>query len=324
MLRQMASNRPLLYKFACFLSFFIYIDMSMNNQLQTIHLDPLKHTDSVEEFLDYFHLPHKNPDLVFLQEILQHFAQIPYENISKIIKLNQNWDSDLTRIRFPEEVIENHISSKLGGTCFSLTFFLQSILAQNGFTCYPVMADMRAGANSHCCLIVIVGSVKYLVDPGYLLTQPMEINPQNPKLFRNAFSGVELRFDGTTATYNLFTFNKNDSRWRYRFQDRSVSSEEFLQHWLASFGWNSMHGICLTKVMKDGMLYIRKDFMRETTFSERKNFNIKRNYHAAIQENFGIDKQLVEQAQTALRENLEWKKELGLWIQRKEPDSVSP
>lgn len=280
----------------------------MNNHLQTIHLDPLKHTDRVEEFLDYFHLPPKKPDIVFLQEILRRFAKIPYENISKIIKLNQNWDSEAGRIRLSEEVIEDHVSNQLGGTCFSLTFFLQSILTQNGFTCYPVMADMRAGKNIHCCLIVALNSVKYLVDPGYLLTLPMEINSQKPKFFRNE---LELRYDHSSAKYNLFTFNKKDCKWRYRFRDRAVPSEEFLQHWLASFGWNSMHGICLTKVIKDGMIYIHKDFMRETTFSDKRNFNIKRNYHASIHEYFGIDKQIVEQAQAALQDNLERKKSWG-------------
>jgi hypothetical protein len=44
--------------------------------------------------------------------------------------------------------------------------------------------------------------------------------------------------------------------------------------------------------------------MRETTFSGKKNFNVKRTLHAAIQENFGIDKQIVEQAEVALNENL--------------------
>jgi len=286
----------------------------MNNHLQTIQLDPTKHTDSLHYFVDYFKLPAKISGLIFLQEILECFAQIPYENISKIIKLSRNLDSQVSKIRFPEEVIEGHISSKLGGTCFSLTFFLQSILAQNGFTCYPVMADMNAGKNIHCCLIVVLDSVKYLIDPGYLLTQPMELNPQKPKLFRNEFSGMELRFHPSSETWDLFTFNKKECKWRYRFRDRAVPSEEFLQHWLASFGWNSMHGICLTKVMKNGMLYIHKNFMRETTFSDKRNFNIKRNYHTAIHENFGIDKQIVEQAQAALYDNLERKKELGLWV----------
>jgi len=281
-------------------------------------LDSNTHRDAVHEFFDFFKLRTQSPRLEFLQEILDRFATIPYENISKIIKLNQQWDAEVERIRLPEEVIAHHIDEKLGGTCFSLTFYLQAILTQNNFRCYPVMADMRAGENIHCCLIVLLDGVKYLVDPGYLLTQPMEINPGKPKLFRTEFSGVELRYDALTQKYNLFTFDKNERKWRYCFRDRPTPADEFLQHWLASFGWNSMHGICLTRVLKGGLLYVHKTFMRETTFSEKKNYNIKRNYHAAIREHFGIEKEIVEQAQVALADNMKRERESGLWVPKEE------
>jgi arylamine N-acetyltransferase len=264
--------------------------------------------------MEFFQLQPKSPGLIFLQEILQQFASLPYENISKIIKLHQHWEAPTRRLRLPEVIIDDHIAYKLGGTCFSLTFFLQSILAQHGFACYPVMADMRAGRNTHCALVVTLDAAKYLVDPGYLLTQPMEINPQKPRLFRTEFAGVELRFDAPTQSYDLFTFNRNELKWRYRFLDRPVPPQEFLQHWLASFGWNSMHGICLTRVMNGGMIYVRNAFMRETTFSGKRNVNIKRNYHAAIHEIFGIDEQIIEQAQAALAENLNRKKFAGTII----------
>ncbi|MFQ6113711.1 MAG: arylamine N-acetyltransferase, partial [bacterium] len=278
---------------------------------QEITLDPTIHKDGVQYFMDFFRLRAENPALSFLQEILVHFSNIPYENISKIIKLNQAWDSR-EKIRLPEEVIDEHVAFKLGGTCFSLTFFLQTILTQNGFVCYPVMADMRAGRNIHCCLIVILDSLKYLVDPGYLLTQPMEMNPRKRRLYRTEFTGVELRFDARSQRYDLFTFNRNEMKWRYRFQDKPVLPNEFLQHWLASFTWNTMHGICLTKVMNGGLIFVHKTFMRETAFTGKRNFNIKRNYHATINEIFGIDKQLIEQAQVALNENLERERALGL------------
>ncbi len=289
----------------------------MRNESHSIIINPADYTDAVHHFMQFFRLRGKNPQLSFLQEILKQFAGIPYENISKIIKLNEHWYSVTEKIRLPQEVMQDHISLQLGGTCFSLTFYLQSILTQHGFTCYPVMADMRAGRNIHCCLIVILDSVKYLVDPGYLLTQPMELNPRKPKLFRSEFAGVELHFNHENQSYELFTFNKNEIKWRYRFQDRPVPSEEFLQHWLKSFDLNSMHGICLTKVMNGGLIYVHKKFMRETTINGKRNFNIKRNYHTTINDIFGIDKQIIEQAQFALEENLKRERDLGIWVPKK-------
>lgn len=289
--------------------------MELIKDINGFHLEPFRHRDGVQMFLDYFHLPPRKAGLRFLQEILERFATLPYENISKIIQLHDNWDR-LEKLRLPEQVMADHIAHRLGGTCFSLTFFLQAILTQHGFGCYPVMADMRAGRNIHCALIVLLDGVKYLVDPGYLLTRPMELNPQKPRLYRTEFTGVELRYDLDTARYSLFTFDKMETKWRYHFSDYPTPPEEFLRHWLASFGWNSMHGICLTKVMHGGLIYVRQTFMRETTFAGKRNIHIKKNYHAAINEVFGIEPQLIERAQWALAENLARKREMGLWVPR--------
>jgi arylamine N-acetyltransferase len=279
-------------------------------------LDPSRHQPGVDRFFDHFHVNTETPGLALLEEILHHFAGLPYENISKIIKANAHWGEYTRSIRLPEEVIADHISCQLGGTCFSLTFFLQAILSNSGFECYPVMADMRAGNNIHCCMIVLMDGRKYLVDPGYLLTRPMELNPDNPRLFNTKFAGVELRYDTQQKTYELYTFNELEMKWRYRFRDKPVADQEFLQHWLASFRWNSMHYLCLTKVYDNGLLYIRKDFMRETRFSKKKNYNVKHNLPEAVEDNFGIDREIVAKAQAALSDNLEKERESGLWVPR--------
>ncbi len=290
----------------------IFCNFLMITNQQQISLDLTAHHNGVESFLDFFKLQQKKPDLISLQKILLHFANLPYENLSKIIKLNNYWDSE-NKIRLPEEVMEDYISHKLGGTCFSLTFFLQSILNFYGFVCYPVMADMSAGKNIHSCLIVVLGSVKYLVDPGYLLKKPMEINPEKHQLTNYKFTGVKLKFDQKNHSYNLFTFNNFETKWRYRFQDKPVSHDEFLRHWLASFRWNSMHRIYLTKTVDEGLFFVCGNFMRKTTFDGKQNFNIRNNFHETINDVFGIDKELSEQAMTTLKANFEKERALGLW-----------
>ena len=284
----------------------------MINDHQKILLDLTAHHNGVVCFLDFFKLERKRPDLISLQEILLYFANLPYENLSKIMKLNTNWDSE-NKIRLPEEVIEDYIAHKLGGTCFSLTFFLQSILKFSGFICYPVMADMRAGKNIHCCLIVALGSIKYLVDPGYLLKKPMEINPEKHHIIRNGFAGVELKFDQKNQSYDLFTFNNFETKWRYRFQDKPVSPDEFLRYWFASYKGNSMHRIYLTKRTDEGLYFVSDNFMRKTTFDGKQNFNIKNNFHEANHDVFGIDKDISGQARITLKMNLEKERALGLW-----------
>ena len=284
----------------------------MMDDHQRILLSPAAHLDGVNCFFDFFKIDRKKPDLKFLEEILFHFENFPYENISKIIKLHNNWNSE-NKIRLPEEVIKDHISHGLGGTCFSLTFFLQSILTQNGFISYPVMADMRSGKNIHCFLIVVLSAVKYLADPGYLLKKTFEINPEKHQTVRHEFSDIELKFDQNNQSYNLFSSNKFETKWRYRFQDKPVPPDKFLRHWLASFGWNSMHRIYLTKMRKEGLFFVRNDFMRKATFEEKNNYNIKKNFHSVIYNMFGIDKELSEQGRSTLRMNLERERASGLW-----------
>lgn len=286
----------------------------INNQ--TFSLKSIHDKEGVGSFLKRYPIYKSKGSLECLEEILIQFSNLPYENLSKIIKHHRESD-DLKKIRLPVELMEDHLAYHFGGTCFSLTFLLQNILTYHDFRCYPVMADMRWGENVHCVLIVVINNLKYLVDPGYLLTTPMIIQPRRSVIHYSEVSGVELKFIESEERYHLSTFNHHEKKWRYRFLDRSVSENDFLKFWFSSFHWNSMHGLCLTKIEKDRMIYIHKTFMRETTFSDKKNFNIKKTYHNTIQKIFSIDPPIIEEALASLEANMRRERELGLWVPKK-------
>jgi arylamine N-acetyltransferase len=275
-------------------------------------LDPRRHRDGVEAFMKAAGLKECSPEQEHLVRIVGAFSPFPYENISKIIKLSRHQDEPHP-IRLPEEVIEDHLTAGLGGTCFSMTFTLQSILVQNGFDCYPVMADMRSGRNIHCALVALLGDVKYLLDPGYLLGRPVELHPDRPFSFWNEFARVELFHLPEDGAYHLYTFSGKERKWRYRFVDRPTGPDEFLTHWQASFHKNAMHGICLNRVTTKGLVDVRKRFMRQITPGGKRNVNIKRNYHAVIEETFGISRDVVDQALAALEANMAWERRHGLY-----------
>ena len=102
-------------------------------------LDPRAYPESALHFLEYFHIRPGQPDVPYLTRIIERFSELPYENISKIIKLSHSWDSP-EKIRLPETVIDEHVSSRLGGTCFSLTFFFTDHL--NVSTLYLLSGDV--------------------------------------------------------------------------------------------------------------------------------------------------------------------------------------
>ena len=264
-------------------------------------LDAARHDEAVRLFRRRYDIfPGRQPDEILLQNILAGFANLPYENLSKIIKFHRHGADEAGRLRLPEEVIEDHLRHRLGGTCFSLTFFLQAILLHHGFPCYIVMADMKAGKNIHCAMIVLLNGGKYLVDPGYLLCQPLALDPNRPRLYHTEFTGVELRFNPAHETYEVFTFNRQEMKWRYRFCDRPTPAEEFLQHWQASFHRNSMHALCLTRATNEELIYLRKDFMRITNLDGKRNVSLKGKYYATIEQWFGIAPEYVQQALSAI------------------------
>ena len=285
-----------------------------------ILVNPEEHRAAVLQFLDFYHITQKSPALAFLGEILEKYTHLPYENISKIIKLNQDFLS-LNRIRLPEQVINEHEQYRFGGTCFSLTFYLESILKTLGFICYPVMADMRNQRNIHCALIVLLERKKYLVDPGYLLTRPMEIHPDMPRLYRTKHTGVELRFDKNDERYHLYTFDQTQTKWRYRFRDCPVSHRDFLMFWQESFFKSTMHSIVMTKIKEDGMIYLHNDYLKISSIAGQHKQRLKSNYLTVIQDVFGIDPQLVEQAQEALSRNMALERKFHIFTAKEKSET---
>jgi len=268
--------------------------------------------NSVQEFNRKYSISIRNPSIDLLKEILYYFSGIPYENMSKIIKLYKNFD-DPVKIRFPDEVIEDHFKFNFGGTCFAVTYLLKTILAFHRFKGYIVMADMNWGKNVHCAFIVVHNSKSYLVDPGYLLNQPLYLSREKTVTTSTPFSKITLRYDKNNNSYNLYTFNNKNIKWRYRFVNKPVPEKEFLEFWVSSFNWNSMNAICIATVMKDKMVYIHRTFMRETTLYGKKNYNLKGNLPETISYLLKIDHLKIEEAIEALEKSKIIKQEKGIW-----------
>ncbi len=274
-----------------------YICCMLQNSKQ-FNLNPSFHTGSVKQFFEHFKFKKKLPTLDFLREILFFYAQLPYENISKIVKLQKDYTAP-TRIRLPEEVMHDFAAYHLGGTCFSLTYFLQTILMDCGFLCYPFIAHMSRMKNAHCGLIVMHDNHKYVVDPGYLLNQPMQLHKDVRRLYRSPHTGVELKFNPQDEHFNLFTFDQNQKKFRYKFQDRALSADEFLNFWWDSFYWDGMKGICLTQVQEQGMIYVHNDYMLVQNLQAKQKGKVA-NVERRIQEFFQISPEWVERARAAI------------------------
>jgi len=255
-------------------------------------------------FREHFAVPAGDPDAGMLRVVVAHFSRIPYENLTKIIRKHAAVDP-AERLRTPEEVMRGHIEDGTGGTCFSLTWCLGSILSQAGFRCHPVMADMKR-PNVHCALVVHLGGGRCLVDPGYLLGEPVPLCGRTV-LVRTSFGTVELRPRGAAAC-DLFTVSGGERKWRYRLRTTPVPRAAFFRYWRESFSLPMMNSLQLTRLTERGHLYVRDHHLRLQDAAGKINENIRPVLEQRIEAEFGIAGRITAEAREALeRMKSQWR-----------------
>lgn len=235
-------------------------------------------------------------DIDGLSMLTREFLRFPYENFTKIIHAREKGESpvsDAEYLRFPEIVMDENERFGAGGTCFSLTYFFETILREAGFDCYAVMVDRSYGKNTHCALVVLIGGQKYLVDPGYCLSMPIPLGDKETEheLPHNTYIVKPIN-----KHYLISTSQSGTTKPRYLLKDAPVSPQEFLAYWKDSFNWPMMRHLLITRLSEDGYLYLRDDFVRHTTANEKKQEHIKKDYEQRIAKLFGLSPGIVKQA----------------------------
>jgi arylamine N-acetyltransferase len=249
-----------------------------------------------EMFVAHFGLPAGGSELEMLRRIVTSYSNLPYENLTKIIKKFTAHSPD-ERLRGPVEVVSGYVERRTGGTCFSLTYCLGSILTSAGFRCYPVMADMKR-PNIHCALVVEMSERRYFVDPGYLVGEPVEL-VSAPVRIQTTFGVVELR-PRQGERYDLFTLEEEDRKWRYTVKTVAVSHAAFMRHWQDSFSLPMMNNLLLTRLTPEGHLYIKNHHLRMKGPRGKANENIRSGLEARIAAEFGIPGDVTTQARELL------------------------
>jgi len=258
-------------------------------------------------FLDHAGVPPGAHDMAFLRQVTFGFSRIPYENISKIIKVAESGNAR-EALRLPTEVALDHIEKGFGGTCFSLTFFLERVLRSLGFDVYKVMADMNSGKNVHCLAIVQSMGTKYMIDPGYALYEVIRLPETNTRV-TCPHAVVEVVNAGA-GKFSLWTEDASGRKWRYAFRDDPVDEADFERHWIESFAKPTLHNICLTRMTPRGHIYLRKDFFKFTSRESIDKRKVKQGVERLIQEEFGIGGDFTRAAHKILaaRREATWRK----------------
>jgi arylamine N-acetyltransferase len=261
-------------------------------------IESVKGDDALRRFAAGVGLGRGALGIGFLNDLGFHFARLPYENISKIIKSTRHEDPR-DAMRLPDEVVADHLERGFGGTCFSLTFLLERMLLARGFDCYKVMADMNSGPSSHCLVVVRERGSVYMLDPGYALNRPIELPPAGSSRVGCPHAVVTVRRAG--GTYHLSTEDAGGSKWRYAFDDSPVADCEFERYWAGSFTRPTLRNICLTRMTPHGHIYLRKDFFKFTSRAAVDRRRIGAGIEAFVEANFGIKAEWTDMARQAVR-----------------------
>ena len=201
-------------------------------------------------------------------DLCNQVSNITYENLTKIIRLEQTGSA--TGARKLDDSDQNDIDSWMGGgTCFSMTWHMYQALTDMGFKPRLVMGHKRKERNIHCALILPdpdpstpslrlsaqddtalhaplsslvsrLSSNSYILDPGYLIFDPLQmplpqpfgtgeaffpLSPNCVRLVRPTLESMELWTGGAGAPMKL----------RFEYPVEGVSVEEFKHHWNESF-----------------------------------------------------------------------------------------
>lgn len=265
-------------------------------------LDPGRYTDVATDFLTHGRWQAPRPSLAHLRELSEQFGRLPYENLSKIISLDQHPQAPPPRM--PDTVWDGFRRHHLGGTCYALTFFLTTILQFLEYDAQPVTAEMIWGKDVHSAILIHFQGNRYLLDPGYLIHQPLPLSRVQSQRLDYPHLSVELRADPEQETFSVYTWRKGQATWRYRFHPRPLDWESYAQRWQRSFTLPSMDGLVLTRVTPSGMVYIHNDYLRITEIAGVRKIRNQNSVEQTIRESFGIDLEIVEAARQALGQNL--------------------
>ncbi|MFH1759768.1 MAG: arylamine N-acetyltransferase, partial [bacterium] len=182
--------------------------------------------------------------------VMKFLRSIPYENISKAVKRSEVTDiRDAPRLS--SELMRAHRELGTGGTCFSLSWYLNNFLNEEGINSRIVMCDRAYGENTHCAVIVDQQdeNQRYLLDPGYLSFLPLEIMDNEISRMETPYNSIYLEPEDGKRRYALYTFYKNERKYRFTIKDIPINKEDFMNYWYKSFDAEFMKKPVLTKLI---------------------------------------------------------------------------
>ena len=250
--------------------------------------------DLLAEFLKHFCIDGHQPPRRLFFEASRAFSRLPYENITKIIRCAESGAGEKAR-RYPGEVIADHIRWGTGGTCFSLTSAFCQLTSLMGFKVEYLMADRGYGRGTHSALRVQIDGEPYLVDHGFLISEPIHMTTAGSQEIISG--GERLTLSPGETGVSLFTTRGGKSVHRLTYKTTPVEADVFYKTWDASFHWDMMRYPLLARVEPLGKIYMRGLMFQKSDIDSVSRVTIaEEELPAKIADEFGIHPTVVARA----------------------------
>lgn len=253
---------------------------------------PNGQTPLLHKFLDYFHIVRSGDVAKDVASVARAFARLPYENLTKIIRHSERGKPTY---RLPQDVLDEHIAWGAGGTCFSLTATLLHLVRALGVEAEPILADRPYGLDTHAALVVWIEGMPHLVDPGYLITDPLPLINE-PQIRQTSFNELILE-PAERDRLSLSTVSHGRTVRRLSFKTVPADAADFMRAWDASFDWDMMHYPLLTRVDGNVQRYLQDRRLQNRSREELSKREIPlEELSNSIQSEFGLSPIIVDHA----------------------------
>lgn len=267
-----------------------------------------KYKNDIKLLTNHYEKPLTNDKYEITRWIMRILTnKIPYENISKILKDRyiKEYRKESDKFRFPDELIGEHIEKHFGGTCFSVTYTLSHILDYFGICNNIVMGDMRVGENVHCAVVMELNGNRYLLDPGYMISEPIPITDDGESYIKTQSHDIILKKNKENGKQDLYTVgSKGNAVLRLGFHNDFVDDDTFKKYWEESFSRDTMDAVMVEYLSDAGLYYFRKNHVVHTSQGKKSNYVFEKEDDIAsfIEEFYGINKNYIHEAHRALTE----------------------
>jgi len=251
-------------------------------------------------FAAAYGLPLDADPLELLSQLARAFAQVPYENLTKILR-NHEAGSAAEARRSPAEVVGDHLELGTGGTCFSLTSTFLHLVRALGWQAEPILVDRRYGADTHSALLVWINGQPHILDPGYLIVRPLPIPRGGELIIPTEFNQLVLTPRDGGRKVDLHTLHQKQKTYRLTFKTDPADPGTFLRAWDTSFGVDMMTYPVLTRVRPGEQIYLQSNRLQIRSMQDVQKEELDpAALVTRIAQEFGIDASIVQRALAVL------------------------